>query len=324
MFKSAPLGRAPLQEGARNEHLVDQPAAAWTAERDARPRARARVLSRDLRRRGVVLLLLLLMCLLGAPARSDDPKPLTNDQIVTMVKAGLSADLVIAKVRQAPKVDFKLEVEDLVALKQQKVPEDVIKAMLDRTSAPAASSSLGASSAGPHEAMNSFESQLEFQREELGMEILRVALSAEQGVQRIRIIRGELSRIAMGTMAFMDYPGLKARARTHERRPALLIKSGTPLTGGRYFLVRLDPDDDDQVRSLKISSYKGRLKSLFGNSRTFMEPDHDWTFEFTAEDLGDDLWKVVPKVDLEPGEYGWYADFGSGAQENGIFDFAVD
>jgi len=266
----------------------------------------------------------LLALLLALPAPAEEPKPLSNEAVVTLVKAGLGTDLVIAKIRQAPKVDFALEVDDLVALKQQKIPEEVIKAMLDRSAAPvaamAAISTPGASAGSP----NAFESQLEYQREELGMEVIRVALASGDNVQRIRILRGELSRVAMGMAAFMDYPGLKARVRTASRRPELLIKSQAPLSGGRYFLARLDVDDDDGVRSLKISSYKGRLKTMFGNTRTFMEPDHDWVVEWSAEDTGNDVWKVVPAVDLEPGEYGWYADFGSGEQQSGIFDFGVD
>lgn len=269
--------------------------------------------------------LALLGSLLAGPSGSEEAKPLSNESVVTMVKAGLGTDLVIAKIRQAPAVGFQLEVDDLVALKQQKVPETVIQAMLERTTAPPpAAAAPPLAPGGPTGSSNAFESQLEFQREELGIDVIRVALAKGDSLERIRILRGELSTVAMGMAAFMDYPGLKARVRTAERRPPLMVKSTTPLTGSRYFLVRLDVDDDDGVRSLKVSSYKGRLKAMFGNSRTAMEPDHDWVFEWSAEDTGNDVWKVVPKVDLEPGEYGWYADFGAGAQQNGIFDFGID
>jgi len=259
-----------------------------------------------------------------APLAAEEPKALSNEAVVTMVKAGLGADLVIAKIRQAPTVGFQLEVDDLVALKQQKVPESVIQAMLERATAPPPAAALPPALGGPAGSTNAFESQLDFQREDLGIDVIRVALAKGDNLERIRILRGELSTVAMGMAAFMDYPGVNARVRTKERRPALMVKSTTPLTGSRYFLVRLDRDDDDGVRSLKVSSYKGRLKAAFGNSRTAMEPDHDWVFEWSAEDTGNDVWKVVPAVDLEPGEYGWYADFGAGPQQNGIFDFGVD
>lgn len=286
-------------------------------------------LSRPFERRNLarfatgVLLVALLGGALAGPLAGEETKPFTNESVVALVQAGLGNDLVIAKIRQAPKVSFQLEVEDLMALKQQKVAEEVIRAMLDRT-APAASPLAGGSNTGAGGTPNAFESQLEYQREELGMEVIRVALAKGDSLERIRILRGEMSTVAMGMAAFMDYPGLEARVRTAERRPVLMIKSTTPLTGGRYFLVRLDVDDDDGVRSLKVSSSKGRFKAMFGNSRSWMEPDHDWAFEWSAEDTGNDVWKVTPTVDLEPGEYGWYADFGTGGQGSGIFDFGID
>ena len=36
------------------------------------------------------------------------------------------------------------------------------------------------------------------------------------------------------------------------------------------------------------------------------------------------LWRVTPKTSLEPGEYGWYVDLGTGPQADGLFDFGVD
>lgn len=269
-------------------------------------------------------ILLALSLILRSPLEAGEPRQLSNESVATMVQAGLGADLVIAKIRQAPAVSFQLEIEDLMALKQQKVPETVIQAMLERATAPPPSAAPPPALGGPAGSANAFDSQLEFQREDLGIDVIRVALAKGENLERIRILRGELSTVAMGMAAFMDYPGLKARVRTTERRPVLMIKSTTPLTGSRYFLARLDVDDDDGVRSLKVSSYKGRLKAAFGNSRSFMEPDHDWVFEWSAEDTGNDVWKVIPAVDLEPGEYGWYADFGAGAQQSGIFDFGVD
>ena len=61
---------------------------------------------------------------------------------------------------------------------------------------------------------------------------------------------------------------------------------------------------------------------MFDNSRRSTEPD--WVLPYSVEDLGDDLWRVVPDQDLEPGEYGWYVDLGAGLQQSTIFDFGVD
>lgn len=265
--------------------------------------------------------------LLGAPTFAQETQVFSNASVIEMVKAGLSDELVGAKIKQVPVVSFKIEVEDLLALKREGVSEPIIKLMLERSSSPAqaAGESASAPTTGQSGApMTVLQEQLAYQREELGIDTVGVALQTTEGLQKIRILRSEISTTAMGFMAFMDYPGIKAKIRTHDRRPTLLVRSATALTGGRYFLVRLDPDTDDGVRSLKISSYKNRLKTMFGNSRGWSEPDHDWTLEWSAEEAGDEMWKVTPNADLEPGEYGWYMDLGSGIQQAGIFDFAVD
>lgn len=66
------------------------------------------------------------------PAASSKEKPLTNEAILTMLRAGLGDDLVIAKIRQAPAQALDVSPEALVALKQKGVSEAVLNAMVKR------------------------------------------------------------------------------------------------------------------------------------------------------------------------------------------------
>lgn len=266
--------------------------------------------------------LLVIVFLLGGPASAEDSEEtgLSNANVVRMISAGLGDSLVVAKIRQSPEANFDLEVDDLIDLKSKGVSEEVVQAMLewsspsvfDNTSSPAGSA--GTSTA----------SQIGFMQEDLGYETIRVALETSEGEQRLRVQRGEFSTTGMGMMTFVNYPGLHSRIRTSDHRPRLLVKSRSQLTGGRYFLAKLDSDTDDGIRSLKVSSAKGRFKAMFGNSSKMLEPDRDWTVPYDVEEMGADLWRVVPKEELEPGEYGWYVDLGAGAQQATIFDFGVD
>jgi len=61
-------------------------------------------------------------------------KTLTNADVVKLVMLGIGDDAVIAKVRQAPTISFKLETDDLVSLKAAGVSGRLIAAMLDRAS----------------------------------------------------------------------------------------------------------------------------------------------------------------------------------------------
>lgn len=250
---------------------------------------------------------------------ADEEKALTNQEVLALVQAGMSDAIVVAKIKQASAVDFSLEVDDIVDLREQGASDAVIQTMLERDSAPATTSGVFDSAAGT-------TSQAVDWQDDFGTNIIRVALEEEEGAVRLRGMRGEMT--STGAFAFrftfMDYPGLKAKHRTTSRRPTLLVRSSTPLSGGRYFLAVLDSDTDDGVRSLKISSGRQRFRGMFGSSRGLTEPDPDWVVEFKSEEIEDDVWRITPEEDLKPGEYGWYVDVGAGNQSALLFDFGVD
>lgn len=278
----------------------------------------------DMRR--LMLLPVIVFVLFSAPLLyAQESPPFGNEDVIRMVAAGLGEALVIAKIEQAEAVELALEVDDLIDLKAAGVSEAVVQAMLKR-STEGEGDVFGGIAATPATASSAVSpaDPMAFMREEQGHETIRVALETSEGQQLLRVQRGEFSTTGMGMFAFFDYPGLHSRTRTKDRLPHLLVKSRSQLTGGRYFLAKLDVDEDDGIRSLKVSSAKKRFKAMFGSSRTFSEPDKDWTVEYEVEEVGPDLWRVTPTEELEPGEYGWYVDLQTGMQASTIFDFGID
>jgi hypothetical protein len=251
------------------------------------------------------LLCLVMLGMFAIPAFAEDV--LTNQDVVKMSSAGLGEELVIAKIKEAAHVDFRLEVDDLVALKQAGLSELVIHAMLDRNR-PA-----------PQEPAARMQ-------QNLGMEVIEVSLKTDGREVPLIFGRGEMSSAGfMGYGAtFMNFPGLHSRVRTSDKHPTLLVKSSRELTGGHYFLGKLDSDTKNGVRSLKVLTGRG-VKESFGN-RGYLSPDPDWTVPYEAIEAGAGLWKITVKGPLEPGEYGWYIGlgFGFGPQSNGMFDFGID
>lgn len=81
--------------------------------------------------------LLLILCVAITASVQAEEKTLTNAEVVKLVKLGIGDDVVLAKIRQAPIVEFKLETDDLGSLKAAGVSGKVIAAMLDRSSADA-------------------------------------------------------------------------------------------------------------------------------------------------------------------------------------------
>ncbi|HET8550297.1 MAG TPA: hypothetical protein VFL57_19940 [Bryobacteraceae bacterium] len=60
-----------------------------------------------------------------------DPKLLNNDAIVSMVAAGIDEQTIIAKIRSSSSIEFQLDADNLIRLKEANVPQAVIRAMLN-------------------------------------------------------------------------------------------------------------------------------------------------------------------------------------------------
>ncbi len=84
---------------------------------------------------------------LAAPAQSAPAaaRPLTNDDVIALTKAGLGDDVVLAKITSAPAVKFDTSVDALIRLKQEKVGKTVIEAMVKQPEKTAQVASVGSS-----------------------------------------------------------------------------------------------------------------------------------------------------------------------------------
>ena len=60
---------------------------------------------------------------------------LTNEKVITMVQAGLPANIIVNKIR-ASKTNFNTSTDELIRLKQANVHDDVINAMVNPNAGP--------------------------------------------------------------------------------------------------------------------------------------------------------------------------------------------
>jgi hypothetical protein len=233
---------------------------------------------------------------------------LTNDDVIKMTAMGFEDDVIQAKISQAPTVRFLVEVDDLAKLKNAGVTQPVIAAMIKRGTATAAptqaqdhaaelSNSVVVGAQGP-------------QFSEIGLVRL---VTADRGELELRSVAGNMST----TYAFVtflmhcNYPGLKADVRTKDRRPSLLIRSGKS-PSGRLYLASAEIDKDDNVRSIKMANMK-----MFG-AKNLGAPDSDNQISYETVQEGPDTWRITPKKELRPGEYGLWMP----TME--IYDFGID
>ena len=227
------------------------------------------------------------------PVAQSEP-PLTNADLVKLHKLGLGDEVLIAKINQAPAVDFKLDTGALAELKGPGLGQEVIVTMLKRATPPARDSF----PAPPVEAV----------------EPPPVKLMTTDGDFELYSLDGSpSSTYAWATvLLFLDYPGSRAEVRITDPLPKLLVRCrSNPVS--RFFLVKADPDWRKRTRSVKV----GRA-GAYSYSRVDV-PDSDWTIPFKAKEEMPFLWRLTPEMELKPGEYGLFV-----AESGELFDFGVD
>jgi hypothetical protein len=235
---------------------------------------------------------------------------LRNQDVQKMISAGLSEDIIVAKIREASQVDFQLSVDDLVSLRKAGVSDRITSTMLER----------GKSTA--KKPANSFGTIP-------GSSSAGVSLKTTEGTLPLRLVTGRVS--SAGWNVFMNYPGLSASVRTHDKRPSLLVTCSSGLEAGQYYFANLEPDKRRETRSLKL----GQAIRRSGIPGGRLAPDADWVRPFDVQEEGSGTWRITLKIDLKPGEYGWYVNLPDTDDPyyvlkhpcfigGGIFDFGVD
>ncbi len=230
--------------------------------------------------RNVLIVLFVLGLSFVSAACAQEAKPLTNEQVVQMVKAGLSEEMIL-KTIQANAAQFDTAPQSLAALKEAGVSEKVLAAML------AASHPVGPSKSAP---------------------VSQPGLPDDVGVYYIRNeslveIHPEIVGWRSGGAAKSVFIGTKGHINGVVKGPHSAMKAATPLEFyircpetldiAEYLLLRLDEKPDRrEFRALT----GGFIHSSSGTDQNAVP------FKFT---------KVAPRIykitleGLKPGEYGF-------------------
>ncbi|MEP7212741.1 MAG: hypothetical protein ABI791_06685 [Acidobacteriota bacterium] len=259
---------------------------------------------------------------------------MTNDEVISLTKAGLSPSLIVGKIRTS-KSSFDLSTDNLIKLKQAGVSDDIVAAMLEAKSgrsvnAPATSEA--AAFGDPNDPASKHQYGL-YMFEETGgtrkMTQLQVSVSAQ-------------NRTGGGFTASVTPFGLgkiKTKANLPGRSAALQIKnnspvfyfyldtssgglntaSGIPSTPNEFTLIRFNQRSDNREVTISKSNAYGSKGGL----------SDEYVVQFVAEPVGNGVFKIKPTGDLKPGEYAFYlvnsgnsnASAAIGAK---FFDFGVN
>jgi hypothetical protein len=247
----------------------------------------------------------ILCSVLLAIAAKASEAPLTNRDVIDLVHLALGDEVVIAKIKQASAVDFKLEPEDLRKLKEAGVGGKVIAAMLEKATPPpdatpppsneleAAAARMAAGGAA-------------------GM-VTQVELVDSAGTRILPLQSGETSQTnyVVGMLLWFNVHDAHAATRSQDKNAFIKVHSKTRLDEVGAF-VRLDSNEED--RSLKIGNVNG---FAFRGSLGF-KVDKDWIVASDIKESPSGVWELRPKKPLAAGEYGFYT--------NGmrLYSFGVD
>jgi hypothetical protein len=248
-------------------------------------------------KRHIPILVGIVVTFLVGSATAED-KALTNADVVALVKAELGTAVVVAKVKQAPRVAFDLGTDDLIRLKKDSVPQPVIEAMLER--ATSASAATATAATGTPQATWT----VRLMTPDGPMDLARMQGSMDNGLLR------------MGTTRYHNFPGAKAKLRIRVSPSEILVATqGQP--AGQYFVVKADSVLKKNLRSVKVGhGFYGMTDS---NS-----PDPDWTFQYSANEVLKGIWALKLAQPLPPGEYGVYVASANLLGTGELYDFAVD
>jgi hypothetical protein len=274
-----------------------------------------------------VLAVLSMLTLAGLVADVAAQETLTNESIVSMVKAGLSEAVVLARIRSGP-ASFDTSTNSLVALKRAGVSDKVIEAMVSAPktgataaapaapAAPAPAPPAGASQSAPSPSVSAAA------RTSAGgaaANLPRDSIFHLNGTKyqelQPQVIEIESNHAFFSSKSEVVLGGRKAEYRIADKQPQFYSYFGPT----EALLVKLKPGDKKDDRNLKMGS--GGFHPYGGTSRQGVRSEDRIAVKSEREANG--FYRITPVSPLPAGEYGFIVL--SGATAGGrMFDFGVD
>lgn len=287
---------------------------------------------------------LLLVCLLafsfalfGSVSVFAQEETMTNDEVISLAKAGLNESIIINKIKTS-KSNFVLSTDNLIKLKQAGISDEIVAAMLEaksgktvQTVSTAASQPNARGTGDPNDptALHNYGVYLfEDKDGSRKMTQMNAAVSAQNrtgGGFTAAVTPFGLGKVK--TKA--NLPGTTAAMQIKDTRPTfyfyldstsggLNTSSGVPSTPSEFALVRFNVRSDNRELTIAKSNQWG---SKGGLSDEYVVP-------FNAEHLGNGIYKVTPNIELKKGEYAFYLvnsgnSNASAAVGAKFFDFGV-
>jgi hypothetical protein len=276
------------------------------------------------------LLVILAVTGCGMAQEGAATEVLTNDKVITMVQAGLPTSIIVSKIHGS-RTSFDTSTAELIRLKNAKVPDDVINAIVETSSqSSTVKSTLGAGDTAktdPNDPLATHEAGI-YLYEEIGGKKLMTQL--EPSVSKQTKTGGVFTSAMTAGLTKVKFKaalaGRSAPLQIVSLRPifyfyfevknaGLSSNSYYATSPNEFVLVALDIKAN--TREVTVSQ-----ANAFGAQSGTMDKA---ARAFKIEKLGPGVYRVTPEQDLEDGEFGFYngGGVGGGATVAKIFDFGL-
>lgn len=251
---------------------------------------------------------------------------MTNDEVISLVKAGLSPSIIINKIRTS-KSSFDVSTDGLIKLKKAGVSDDVVTAMQEAKSGRTMTSTVPSvvtkgdpnDPLAPHDVGIYYFTEKNGERKMMELEPNVVTQTRAGGMFGSAMTYG-----IMKAKVKAKVPGISANMQITDTQPVFyfyLNESDNSMRAVKAFPANINQfqlikfhvkDKGREVTVGKVNAFGGK----FGISDEYL-------VEFSYEKIKDGVFKVTPKTTLANGEYGFYligTGEGTGAT---FFDFGV-
>ena len=235
------------------------------------------------------------------------PAAMTNADVVKMVKAGLSEDIIISAIRAAKERRFTLTPDGLIQLKTDGVPDRIVATMLNPDATTPSASAPGTAAPPPTPSIGGAPASA-------ALPVAEVSLVSSTGTRAMKPEGGDISQTfaVIRMVVWANFRGLKSDVRTSDRRPSILVSTDEAQFDTRFILVKADADEDDNVRSVRMRSGVYTVSTAF-------QPDSSWIIATVATQERPGAWRMTIHRDLDRGEYGVMD-----TQNRYLYGFGVD
>ena len=232
---------------------------------------------------------------------------MTNADVLKMLSAGLSPDVVIASIRQAPAHTFDMSVDNLIALKKSQVPDSVISAMQQFVGTSNGTSPQTVTTVASNTAATR---QSAVPPEPPDVEVFYYVNGAGK-LAKLEVEKADVmdahKTLTEGNQAKFEIFGAKSPVRIMDGAVTLVFKlPPPPNTKGLAGIMALPPRNVNDIvfRRWEPSPGKRELWIRADKARRGQQRDPDpGQFDFALSKVGENFYKITPNEPLIPGEY---------------------